>query len=449
MNKKIKTTSQQLTRLFLSLFIVILLLVNLAFAGVSITFIYNNAHQQAEEVIDTVSDNISDHDKHKNKKEWKLFLNAYLARQSNDAIALKTPKGKTVYSEDGEELFEKVKDRRNFNHVIFLNNSVYYLQNEYADDYKVSVLLNVNDLFTLITHLLLAIIVLNLLAIICSIPLIKRFSRKWSQPLEKIDRGIAAIEQQTTAEKKVFVPKQPVEIRHVAQSLNELLEYQNKAIQREQQFVTDASHELKTPLAAIRGHINLIKRRGEDHPEIIAKSLKYIDSESSRMEVLVNELLELGRAQKQHQSIEPVDLVSIVQKESEIVEQEYNCRISVLSPKKVFYPIEIKDFRLVIHNLLDNAAKYSQMEGQVIVKLQKDHKYLTLLVKDYGIGIKKENYEKIFDRFYREDQAHSSKIKGTGIGLAIVKEIIEKYHGKIRVIPNMTKETIFEVRLPL
>ena len=303
--------------------------------------------------------------------------------------------------------------------------------------------------FTLITHLLLAIIVLNLLAIICSIPLIKRFSRKWSQPLEKIDRGIAAIEQQTTAEKKVFVPKQPVEIRHVAQSLNELLEYQNKAIQREQQFVTDASHELKTPLAAIRGHINLIKRRGEDHPEIIAKSLKYIDSESSRMEVLVNELLELGRAQKQHQSIEPVDLVSIVQKESEIVEQEYNCRISVLSPKKVFYPIEIKDFRLVIHNLLDNAAKYSQMEGQVIVKLQKDHKYLTLLVKDYGIGIKKENYEKIFDRFYREDQAHSSKIKGTGIGLAIVKEIIEKYHGKIRVIPNMTKETIFEVRLPL
>ena len=69
MSKKIKTTSQQLTRLFLSLFIILLLLVNLTFAAISITFIYNNAHQQAEEVIDTVRDNISDHDDHKNKKE--------------------------------------------------------------------------------------------------------------------------------------------------------------------------------------------------------------------------------------------------------------------------------------------------------------------------------------------------------------------------------------------
>lgn len=188
MNKKIRTTSQQLTQLFLTLFIIILFLVNLAFAGISTAFIYNNAHEQAEEVIDTVSDNISDHDEHKNKNEWKLFLNAYLARQSNDAISLKTPKGKTVYSEDGEELFKKVKNHRNYNNVVFMENSVYYLRTATEDGYQISVILNVDDLFTLITHLLLAITILNLIAIICSIPLIKRFSRKWSQPIENRSR---------------------------------------------------------------------------------------------------------------------------------------------------------------------------------------------------------------------------------------------------------------------
>ncbi len=450
MNKKIRTTSQQLTQLFLTLFIIILFLVNLAFAGISTAFIYNNAHEQAEEVIDTISDNISDHDEHKNKNEWKLFLNAYLARQSNDAISLKTPKGKTVYSEDGEELFEKVKNHRNYNNVVFMENSVYYLRTANEDGYRISVILNVDDLFTLITHLLLAIIILNLIAIICSIPLIKRFSRKWSQPLEKIDQDIEAIEHQTTAKKKVFVPKQPAEIHHLAQSFNKLLEYQDKAIQREQQFVTDASHELKTPLAAIRGHINLIKRRGKEHPEVVAKSLQYIDSESSRMEILVNELLELGRAKKQHQSIDPIDLVPIVQKESEILEQEYDtCSVYISSPTKVFYPIEVKDFRLIIHNLLDNAAKYSQNNAKIKIELQKDNGYLTLRVKDQGIGIREKNYDKIFDRFYREDQAHSSQIKGTGIGLAIVKDIVTKYHGKISVSANTPKGTIFEIKLPL
>ncbi|WP_281510412.1 sensor histidine kinase, partial [Lactobacillus taiwanensis] len=115
----------------------------------------------------------------------------------------------------------------------------------------------------------------------------------------------------------------------------------------------------------------------------------------------------------------------------------------------LFYLIELKDFRLIIHNLLDNAAKYSKDNIKVTVELEKDDKNLVLIVKDQGIGIKKENHDKIFDRFYREDQAHSSKIKGTGIGLAIVKEIIEKYHGKIIVTANLPKGIIFKVELPL
>lgn len=87
-----------------------------------------------------MSDNISDHDEHKNKNEWKLFLNASLARQSNDAISLRTPKSKTAYFEDGEELFEKVKNHRNYNNVVFMENSVYYLRTANEDGCRISVI---------------------------------------------------------------------------------------------------------------------------------------------------------------------------------------------------------------------------------------------------------------------------------------------------------------------
>ena len=99
--------------------------------------------------------------------------------------------------------------------------------------------------------------------------------------------------------------------------------------------------------------------------------------------------------------------------------------------------------------MLDNAAKYSQNNAKIKIELQKDNVYLTLRIKDQGIGIREENYDKIFDRFYQEDQAHSSQVKGTGIGLAIVKDIVTKYHGKISVSANTPKGTIFEIKLPL
>ena len=94
------------------------------------------------------------------------------------------------------------------------------------------------------------------------------------------------------------MPQQPLEIRKLAQSFNNLLAFQKQALQREQQFVSDASHELKTPIAAIRGHVNLIRRHGQAKPEIIPKSLDYIDTESKKMEILVNDLLTLGRIER-------------------------------------------------------------------------------------------------------------------------------------------------------
>ncbi|MBD5429407.1 HAMP domain-containing sensor histidine kinase [Lactobacillus sp.] len=450
MTKKTRTTAQQLTSLFLKLFIAILFIVNLAFVIISTIFVYQTAQKQAHELIENVKDNVEErgHHDHDNIK-WDTLLDAYIARQDDDAIKIVTPKEKTFYSEDGDKLFKKVDTSRHYNNVFFASRSVYYLEQSNVWGYKVTVALNVDGLFQLVIQLLITMIVLNLGAILLCIPLIRRFAKKWSFSLEKMDHEILQIQNNNKSQNKtISVPQQPVEIKHLAQSFNSLLDSQYQAMQREHQFVTDASHELKTPIAAIRGHVGLIKRRGKSNPEIIDKSLEYIDSESLRMQELVNELLELGRGQGKSAAIEKIDLVGVIKNECELIWQEFHRHVQLKSPNELFYAIKLTDFRHLIHNLLENAAKYSQKGTPIFLSLKSKNKGLVLKVKDEGQGIKKENYNKIFDRFFREDQAHSNKISGTGLGLAIVKKVVDEYHGQIKLSANHPNGMIFTIYLP-
>lgn len=448
MTKEAKTTAQQLTRLFLKLFVAILFIVNLAFVLISTTFIYHNAQEQAHDMVENVEENIKERGSYDHGDiKWNTLLDAYIARQDDDAIKIVTPNNKVFYSDDGEELFAKVDNNRNYNNIIFASQSVYYLEQTSVHGYQVAVALNVDDLFELVIQLLISMIILNVLAIILCIPLIRRFAKKWSFSLEKMDHEILQIQNNTTERKTISVPQQPVEIKRLANSFNSLLTSQYQAMEREHQFVSDASHELKTPLAAIRGHINLIKRRGKTNPEVVEKSFSYIDSESLRMKELVDELLEVGRAQDKKIDVKDIDLVPIVRNESKMIEQELQRSISLELPQKLMYSITVTDFQHIIHNLLENAAKYSAKGTPIELSLKAEGKGIILQVRDQGQGIKKENYNKIFDRFFREDQAHSSKIPGTGLGLSIVKGIVDKYHGQIKITSNKPRGTIFTIYL--
>ena len=289
---------------------------------------------------------------------------------------------------------------------------------------------------------------LNPLAILISIPLIRRFAHKWSRPIQTMNTEIQDIRKNKTPERKITVPNNPLEIKNLARSFNNLLSFQNNALKREQQFVSDASHELKTPIAAIRGHVNLIKRRGKSNPEIISTSLDYIDSESKKMQLMVNELLTLGRIDQNNDDVAPIDLVKIVSDVVSEVQTVYPQKITAKLPEQLLYPIKPTDFRNIAHNLVENAAKYSPENSDISVLLKNEDEKLLFQVADHGIGISRENREKIFERFYREDKSHSSKVNGSGLGLAIVKAEVDKYHGQITVEDNSPQGTIFSVYLP-
>lgn len=437
---KKNTTSAQLTRLFVGLFVAILLVVNLAFLVISSSYIYYHAKSQSKQVIQAVEENLEP------KYNWSALLDAYLAKQDDDAIILNTPAGKTYYSEDAHETFKKIEHQKHYQNFVFARHHIYFLNEEKSHGYRVRVAINVDELLNLITWLLLTMLGINLLALFISIPLIRRLSHKWSRPIQTMAQEIQDI-RKNGEQAQITVPSQPLEIKNLAQSFNNLLAFQKKAMEREQQFVSDASHELKTPIAAIRGHVNLIKRRGESNPEVIPTSLNYIDTESKKLETLVNELLTLGRIDHNNETTQKINLVKIIHEVIDETQSVYSRDFQTNLPDQLDYPIQTTDFYNIAHNLIENAAKYSPEDSRIVVSLKKTEG-VTFSVADNGIGIKPENRDKIFDRFYREDNSHSSKIAGSGLGLAIVKTEVDKYHGQITVKNNQPQGSIFIVKLP-
>ena len=435
------TASRQLTRLFLMLFAVILVVLNLLFVVTATNLIYRYADDQAEEVIETIEE---DWPENQNRE---TFLNAYVARQDDDAIEITDGKRKYT-SPKAHKIFKRI-DRRNLaiKNLQLTRHGVYYLRQQKVHHQRiVKVAINVDDLIKLTGWLLIVTLLINLVISIIALPIIHRLAKRWTRPLTSLDNEIDAITPQSDRLQTLAVPQQPLEVRKVAQSFNQLLERQYRIMQREKEFIANASHELKTPLAGILGHVNLIRRHGDKHPELIGKSLKYIDQEAQRMSQLINELLILEG--HQNKKLTEINLSKIIFAEVESLQGAYQQKfITDLNPN-ISYWITKGDFQSLVHNLLENAAKYSPTDSTIDVQLTTDDRHIILRVADQGQGIAKENRQKVFERFYREDESHSNKVAGSGIGLAIVKMIIEKYHGKITIRDNEPSGTNFTVYLP-
>ncbi len=435
------TASRQLTRLFLMLFAVILVVINLLFVVTATNLIYRYADDQAEEVIETIEE---DWPENQNRE---TFLNAYVARQDDDAIEITDGKRKYT-SPKAHKIFKRI-DRRNLaiKNLQLTRHGVYYLRQQKVHHQRiVKVAINVDDLIKLTGWLLIVTLLINLVISIIALPIIHRLAKRWTRPLTSLDNEIDAITPQSDRLQTLAVPQQPLEVRKVAQSFNQLLERQYRIMQREKEFIANASHELKTPLAGILGHVNLIRRHGDKHPELIGKSLKYIDQEAQRMSQLINELLILEG--HQNKKLTEINLSKIIFAEVESLQGAYQQKfITDLNPN-ISYWITKGDFQSLVHNLLENAAKYSLTDSTIDVQLTTDDRHIILRVADQGQGIAKENRQKVFERFYREDESHSNKVAGSGIGLAIVKMIIEKYHGKITIRDNEPSGTNFTVYLP-
>lgn len=220
---------------------------------------------------------------------------------------------------------------------------------------------------------------------------------------------------------------------------------------RLRRFLADASHEMRTPLTSILGYSELFELGVRDRPEDLARSLRHIRDEASRMETLVDDLLAL--AQLDHERplrVEPVDLASLLRRSVASIEAsrpERHIGLDLAGPRVV--DGDDQRLRQVVDNLLVNAVTHTPEEAGIGVCLSGEDGWAVIAVHDDGPGIPPDDLPRIFDPFFRSDPSRSRHSGGSGLGLAIVAAVVAAHHGQVRVVPGERQGVTFEVRLPV
>lgn len=237
--------------------------------------------------------------------------------------------------------------------------------------------------------------------------------------------------------------------------------FTNKAInpleetfKKQKQFIADASHELRTPLTIIKTNVSLLRENELETIQSQKKWINYIDSQASRMSTLINEMLSLAnldanRKKEERININLSKMLSDTLLVFEVVIFEKGLILEEYIVNDIFINGEKDQIKKLISILMDNAIKYTNDNGKILVSLKAERNKAKLIIKNTGEGIKKEHLEKIFERFYRVDDSRDRGTGGYGLGLSIAKAIVDDHKGKIHAESIINNETSFIVELPL
>jgi two-component system, OmpR family, sensor histidine kinase ArlS len=235
------------------------------------------------------------------------------------------------------------------------------------------------------------------------------------------------------------------ELQTMAQTFNRMISRIQGNMAKQAQFVSDASHELKTPLTVIKSYANLLRRHGVENKEIADEAIQAIHSEATRIQKMTDTFLDLADLEKENVlEISQIDLVALSRSSIKQLQEVYHREISLhTDASRVIIPADELKIKQVIIILLDNAMKYSS--DKIDVYIEKVGDLAVLRVKDYGIGIPKEEITNIFERFYRVDKARSRETGGTGLGLHIARSIMKLHLGEINIRSEEGKGTEVEL----
>ena len=226
------------------------------------------------------------------------------------------------------------------------------------------------------------------------------------------------------------------ELKNLALAINSLLERINESYRLQARFVSDASHELRTPIAAIQGYVNLLDRWGKNDPEALQESIDAIKEEAANMKDLVEQLLFLARGDNHtmHLQVERFDLgdlAQIIHNETEMINGGH---IFELETVPAFVVADRGLVKQAGRILVDNAIKYTPAGGKITISVSSQSGKVWFTVQDSGIGIPPQDIPHIFERFYRADESRARVTGGTGLGLSIAQWIAERHGGHLEVL---------------
>ena len=291
-----------------------------------------------------------------------------------------------------------------------------------------------------------------ILIFIIDIIFINMVSKTAVKDLEEINEQMLHTSQGNLQER---LPEQRfAETESLAESYNEILSRLSTIDQTRSEFVSNVSHELKTPITSMKVLAESITQNEgadvDDYKEFMTDIVDEIDRETK----IINDLLTLVRTDSQsnqlnfeEQSVN--EMMETIIKTVRPLAKQRNIDLTYESFRDVTADIDLVKLSLAISNLIENAVKYNIESGWVRVSLNEDHKFFYVKVADSGVGIPDDAKDKVFDRFYRVDKARSRDTGGTGLGLSITRSIINAHRGTIKLYSESGKGTTFTVRIPL
>ena len=287
-------------------------------------------------------------------------------------------------------------------------------------------------------------IIILLLAFVLSALMVKPFARI-TKAIEDVNEGYDSDNLHENAYTETTL---------ISEAFNKMLGRLKVVDDSRQEFVSNVSHELKTPLTSMKVLADSLLAQEDVPGELYQEFMGDIAEEIERENKIINDLLSLVKMDKttMNLTVQPENINELVErilKRLRPIAAQRNIELVFESFRPVTAEVDEVKLTLALSNLVENAIKYNRDDGWVHVSLNADHKYFYVKVADSGIGIPKEDTEHIFERFYRVDKSHSREIGGTGLGLAIARNAIVMHRGAVKVYSEEGEGTTFTVRVPL
>ncbi|KAB0441179.1 sensor histidine kinase [Lysinibacillus fusiformis] len=426
---KLKTKIHLLTTL---LMLVILVATNSGIYFLYEKFAYNTEYSQLHTRANDLSSTLSQLNTQTNLQQ---VLRAYM------------PAGGAIYVYDGENLKTKVQATLDMPDVTSI---AYTMPTIWMDGTIVDITLqqSMEEVESTLDLLKAILIVVSIIATIPIFLASLALGRLILLPLERLNATMRKSASTGKYEKMDIPAKGGDELAKINRTFNMMMEKLEQHYQKQQEFVSNASHELKTPITVIESYAKLLLRRGFDNREVAQESLQAIANESSRMHEMVLQLLELAK-NNEHMDIhiEQLELAPFLNKVAAQMQQAYHRNFIVDAEEAPqFIDSDEKILKQLLFILLDNARKYS--EDDVHISTAETTTHVRMTIQDFGVGIPAEHVSHLFERFYRVTEDRNRKTGGSGLGLAIAHELAGQLGITIDVESTVGEGSSFTLCIP-
>lgn len=382
------------------------------------------------------------------KHDWKIWEKNSLLNDDTEYVHIhgeSTKHGKiNFYSPNTKELIEDKLFKIPFTEHLYYNDDsgILYYQEASNDDIHFDLWTSMEYQTKLLKRIIVVCAIIFIVSVLVSIIYIRLITVQLTEPLSRLTYNVQ--EQTKNHTRNLLpVPSQPLEVYTLATTFNALIKQLNRQYEKEKSFISNATHQLKTPIATIKSNVQLIERHGKEHPEIIERSLKYIGEESNIMQKLIDQLLMLSKNDQLKMNFKKYNLSQELKYQVEKLQSNLKQQLILDSQEDLFITADEALVNQIIINVVSNAGKYSPANSTIQLHLFKNENNLPQLdIIDEGSGISDEDKKHIFERFYRSSSVRG-KIKGTGLGLTLAFELAKLNNINILVADNHPQGTIF------